>query len=112
MLRLPQPQMGGEVDAGGFRVRLTLTVSSSGIGVGGLPLASTIADCEECVYCLDKPRFGGPGTKRQKCILKRDPVVPAGPLRVWASLQVCTPMQLAPALHIAVAPTAAHYDQL
>jgi len=88
MLRLPQPQMSGEVDAGGFRVRLTLTVSSSGIGVGGLPLASTIADCEECVYCLDKPRFGGPGTKRQKCILKRDPVVTAGPLRVWAYLQV------------------------
>ena len=26
-----------------------------------------IADCGTCQYCLDKPRFGGRGTKRQKC---------------------------------------------
>ena len=27
-----------------------------------------------CVYCLDKPRYGGPGTKRQKCVLKQNEV--------------------------------------
>ena len=24
-------------------------------------------DCGECKYCLDKPKFGGPGTIRKKC---------------------------------------------
>jgi hypothetical protein len=28
-------------------------------------------DCGVCVYCLDKPKNGGPGTKRQKCELKQ-----------------------------------------
>ena len=25
-------------------------------------------DCGKCVYCLDKPKFGGPGTKKQICV--------------------------------------------
>ncbi|XP_034016282.1 histone-lysine N-methyltransferase 2B [Thalassophryne amazonica] len=28
-------------------------------------------DCAKCVNCLDKPKFGGPNTKRQCCIYKR-----------------------------------------
>ena len=28
------------------------------------------ADCGECVNCLDKPKFGGPFTRRQACKLK------------------------------------------
>ncbi|XP_060916184.1 histone-lysine N-methyltransferase 2B isoform X1 [Labrus mixtus] len=28
-------------------------------------------DCAECVNCLDKPKFGGPNTKRQCCIYKK-----------------------------------------
>ncbi|KAJ8005312.1 hypothetical protein DPEC_G00145320 [Dallia pectoralis] len=28
-------------------------------------------DCAKCMNCLDKPKFGGPNTKRQCCILKR-----------------------------------------
>ncbi|XP_045069245.1 histone-lysine N-methyltransferase 2A isoform X2 [Coregonus clupeaformis] len=28
-------------------------------------------DCGECMNCLDKPKFGGPNTKRQCCIYKR-----------------------------------------
>uniref|UniRef100_A0A6Q2WWC3 [histone H3]-lysine(4) N-methyltransferase n=1 Tax=Esox lucius TaxID=8010 RepID=A0A6Q2WWC3_ESOLU len=28
-------------------------------------------DCGECMNCLDKPKFGGPNTKRQCCIFKR-----------------------------------------
>ena len=27
-------------------------------------------DCGECDFCLDKPKFGGPGTKKQKCELR------------------------------------------
>uniref|UniRef100_A0A8C5G1U7 [histone H3]-lysine(4) N-methyltransferase n=1 Tax=Gouania willdenowi TaxID=441366 RepID=A0A8C5G1U7_GOUWI len=28
-------------------------------------------DCGRCVNCLDKPKFGGPNTKRQCCVYKR-----------------------------------------
>ncbi|XP_031595415.1 histone-lysine N-methyltransferase 2B isoform X2 [Oreochromis aureus] len=28
-------------------------------------------DCAKCVNCLDKPKFGGPNTKRQCCIYKK-----------------------------------------
>ncbi|KAI5099135.1 histone-lysine N-methyltransferase 2B isoform X1 [Silurus meridionalis] len=28
-------------------------------------------DCGKCVNCLDKPKFGGPNTKRQCCVYKR-----------------------------------------
>ena len=28
-------------------------------------------DCAVCKFCLDKPKFGGPSTLRQRCILKR-----------------------------------------
>ncbi|XP_070777460.1 histone-lysine N-methyltransferase 2B [Enoplosus armatus] len=28
-------------------------------------------DCAQCVNCLDKPKFGGPNTKRQCCIYKK-----------------------------------------
>ncbi|CAG14804.1 unnamed protein product, partial [Tetraodon nigroviridis] len=25
-------------------------------------------DCSKCINCLDKPKFGGPNTKRQCCV--------------------------------------------
>ncbi|XP_063055819.1 histone-lysine N-methyltransferase 2A isoform X2 [Engraulis encrasicolus] len=28
-------------------------------------------DCGRCMNCLDKPKFGGPNTKRQCCVMKR-----------------------------------------
>ncbi|XP_065904772.1 uncharacterized protein [Dysidea avara] len=28
-------------------------------------------DCGKCVYCLDKPKFNGPGKKKQCCITRR-----------------------------------------
>ncbi|XP_076865573.1 histone-lysine N-methyltransferase 2B-like isoform X2 [Brachyhypopomus gauderio] len=28
-------------------------------------------DCGECVFCLDKPKYGGPNKKRQSCIYKK-----------------------------------------
>ena len=27
-------------------------------------------DCGQCHYCLDKPKFGGPGKKKQRCALR------------------------------------------
>jgi len=28
-------------------------------------------ECGECAFCLDKPSRGGPGTKKQKCLLRK-----------------------------------------
>ncbi|XP_031432702.1 histone-lysine N-methyltransferase 2A isoform X2 [Clupea harengus] len=30
-----------------------------------------VEDCGRCMNCLDKPKFGGPNTKRQCCVMKR-----------------------------------------
>lgn len=27
-------------------------------------------DCGKCLYCLDKPKYGGPGKKKQRCALR------------------------------------------
>ena len=34
-------------------------------------------DCGDCSYCRDKPKFGGPNTKRKKCILKKCQNIPS-----------------------------------
>ena len=65
--------VGIDVPASVVRVKLVLTVSRAGVRAGSRPSANTSVDCDECVYCRDKPRLGGPGTKRQKCVLKRSP---------------------------------------
>lgn len=28
-------------------------------------------DCGSCISCLDKPKFGGPGVRKQSCIKRR-----------------------------------------
>jgi CXXC zinc finger domain. len=78
-----------EGQPGDFRVKLALTVCKEGATVG-----SQMDDCGECHFCLDKRKFGGPGTKRQKCVLKRT-VVPSGPTRVWSSMRVVSKQHLA-----------------
>ncbi|XP_047461939.1 LOW QUALITY PROTEIN: histone-lysine N-methyltransferase 2B-like [Mugil cephalus] len=30
-----------------------------------------VEDCAKCINCLDKPKFGGPNTKRQCCVYKK-----------------------------------------
>ena len=65
-------------------VRVSLAVGRS---VNGAAPGVAIEDCGRCTFCLDKPKFGGPGTKRQKCILKRT-LVGGGPIRVWSTLRV------------------------
>ena len=76
-------------DNEGVRVRLTLSVTTSGSRIApGLEME----DCGVCVFCLDKPKYGGPGTKRQKCELKQNEAnhatrMPAG-VRVWTTLHI------------------------
>lgn len=68
------------------RVRLTLTPSDASLPA---PPGVQVADCGDCSFCLDKPRFGGPGRKRQKCNSKRISCA-TGETRVWAAVQVIT----------------------
>lgn len=32
---------------------------------------TTTADCGKCKMCLDKPKFGGPGKQKQRCIMRK-----------------------------------------
>jgi hypothetical protein len=84
LLHVPGPHGNGDDEC---RVRLMLTVSSGGVGFS--PPGSVASDCGECQYCLDKPKFGGPGSKRKRC-LARCCLEPPGPARVWGSLRVVT----------------------
>jgi len=48
---------GGPGNAGGTRI----------VSCGECP-ACNRTDCGRCNSCLDKPKFGGPGTKKQRCL--------------------------------------------
>ena len=91
-------------------------------GPDGQPVGLDLFDCGKCLYCLDKPRFGGKGTKRQKyvkdmrtcmhihthmriayahmyiciracrCVNKKTPSV--GPAKAWASLRITNTREL------------------
>ena len=71
-------------------VKLSLTVCAA--GADGQPVGLNVDDCGECQFCLDKTKFGGPGTKRQKCILKKS--ISFGHPQAWASLKVCSKRHL------------------
>ena len=71
-------------------VKLSLTVCAS--GPNGQPVGLNVSDCGTCGYCLDKPRFGGKGTKRQKCVNKR--LTGVGPQKAWCALRVVSKAHL------------------
>ena len=47
-------------------------------------------DCGECINCKDKPKFGGPGTKRKGCLIRRE-IKPLRPSGLSVSVVVGTP---------------------
>ena len=65
---------------------------SASQGPDNKPVALEIHDCGACLFCLDKPRFGGKGTKRQKCVNKK--MAHVGPVKAWASLRVTSTQEL------------------
>ena len=71
---------------------LTLAIALTLYAPGPIALALTLQDCGVCSYCRDKPKFGGVGTKRQKCVKKR--ASGDGPTRVWAALRVFSEQHL------------------
>ena len=90
MLQLPDSRDAAAVgQPGDFVVKLALTVCT-----GGHPAAPglNVADCGVCVFCLDKPKFGGAGTKRQSCVVRR--AAPTGVPRVHTPLRVVSTQYL------------------
>uniref|UniRef100_A0A3P9MDA5 [histone H3]-lysine(4) N-methyltransferase n=1 Tax=Oryzias latipes TaxID=8090 RepID=A0A3P9MDA5_ORYLA len=50
---------------------------------------SVLEDCGTCINCLDKPKFGGPNTKRQCCVYRRcDRIEKAKLHRIGKTLKV------------------------
>ena len=88
----------------GFYVRLTLSV-----GAGGATIAPglEIDDCGQCPFCLDKPKYGGPGTKRQKCELKQQEASLTADnreARIWSKLHLITAQERTQMIEIAKLP--------
>ena len=49
---------------------LTVQVKKAGL-CGTCSGCKTHADCGKCRMCIDKPKFGGPGRKKQKCLKRK-----------------------------------------
>ncbi|XP_068071342.1 histone-lysine N-methyltransferase 2B isoform X4 [Danio rerio] len=47
-----------------------------------------LEDCGRCVFCLDKPKFGGPNKKRQSCVLKKCAMIERNKMRKFNKVQV------------------------
>jgi len=49
---------------------ISLTRKDSGRQISNTPDPKNIPDCQSCRHCVDKPKYGGPGKLKQRCILK------------------------------------------
>ncbi|XP_043073343.1 histone-lysine N-methyltransferase 2B isoform X2 [Puntigrus tetrazona] len=47
-----------------------------------------LEDCGRCVFCLDKPKFGGPNKKRQSCVLKKCVLIERSKMRRFNKVQM------------------------
>uniref|UniRef100_A0A8C2JFI7 [histone H3]-lysine(4) N-methyltransferase n=1 Tax=Cyprinus carpio TaxID=7962 RepID=A0A8C2JFI7_CYPCA len=47
-----------------------------------------LEDCGRCVFCLDKPKFGGPNKKRQSCVLKKCVLIERNKMRRFNKVQM------------------------
>lgn len=50
---------------------LKLVVTGKKVWSCGKCQTCTAEDCGKCIYCLDRPKFGGPFIKKQRCIKRR-----------------------------------------
>lgn len=48
-----------------------LIVTGKKVWSCGKCMTCTAEDCGKCIYCLDRPKFGGPFIKKQRCIKRR-----------------------------------------
>ncbi|TRY65107.1 hypothetical protein DNTS_009664 [Danionella cerebrum] len=47
-----------------------------------------LEDCGRCVFCLDKPKFGGPNKKRQSCVLRKCAMIEGQKLKRFNRVQM------------------------
>ncbi|XP_073677507.1 histone-lysine N-methyltransferase 2B [Garra rufa] len=47
-----------------------------------------LEDCGRCVFCLDKPKFGGPNKKRQSCVLKKCVLIERNKMKRFNKVQM------------------------
>ena len=67
------------------------------LGCGTCTGCTTTTDCGKCKMCLDKPKFGGPGKQKQRCILRKcqnHPTKP--PMKVLTNTNLSLEAQLQP----------------
>jgi len=56
----PKPTFRRRYESTAFGLRLKRCLHCKG--------CNRLEDCGRCVFCLDKPKFGGPNKKRQSCV--------------------------------------------
>jgi hypothetical protein len=62
--------VNGGLDESFLTDSISSTRKDSGKQASNTPDSKNIPDCKSCRHCLDKPKYGGPGKLKQRCMLK------------------------------------------
>ncbi|XP_052388903.1 histone-lysine N-methyltransferase 2B isoform X2 [Carassius gibelio] len=76
----PKPTFRRRYESTAFGCRLQRCMRCKG--------CSRMEDCGRCVFCLDKPKFGGPNKKRQSCVLKKCLLIERNKMRRFNKVQM------------------------
>uniref|UniRef100_A0A8C1FB84 [histone H3]-lysine(4) N-methyltransferase n=1 Tax=Cyprinus carpio carpio TaxID=630221 RepID=A0A8C1FB84_CYPCA len=76
----PKPTFRRRYESTAFGCRLKRCMRCKG--------CSRLEDCGRCVFCLDKPKFGGPNKKRQSCVLKKCLLIERNKVRRFNKVQM------------------------
>ncbi|XP_039534274.1 histone-lysine N-methyltransferase 2B isoform X2 [Pimephales promelas] len=76
----PKPTFRRRYESTAFGLRLKRCLHCKG--------CNRLEDCGRCVFCLDKPKFGGPNKKRQSCVLKKCSLIEQNKTRRFNKVQM------------------------
>ncbi|XP_050993055.1 LOW QUALITY PROTEIN: histone-lysine N-methyltransferase 2A [Labeo rohita] len=76
----PKPTFRRRYESTAFGLRLKRCMRCKG--------CNRLEDCGRCVFCLDKPKFGGPNKKRQSCVLKKCVLIERNKMRRFNKVQM------------------------
>ncbi|XP_077051369.1 histone-lysine N-methyltransferase 2B isoform X2 [Siphateles boraxobius] len=76
----PKPTFRRKYESTAFGYRLKRCLRCKG--------CNRLEDCGRCVFCLDKPKFGGPNKKRQSCVLKKCSLIEQNKTRRFNKVQM------------------------
>ncbi|KAK2887520.1 hypothetical protein Q8A67_015748 [Cirrhinus molitorella] len=76
----PKPTFRRRYESTAFGYRLKRCMRCKG--------CNRLEDCGRCVFCLDKPKFGGPNKKRQSCVLKKCVLIERNKVRRFNKVQM------------------------